>query len=108
MREGVIDSFPAEPGLPVDKEAYLTAVQDTYLRDAYNSLSIEGYHVTNALIERVASGIWDPEQNDADLQSKDALAAQGYFLARQKVEASIRRILSGENAGRAGHDACPV
>jgi hypothetical protein len=99
MREDVIDSFPAEPGLPVDKEAYLTAVQDTYLRDAYNSLSIEGYHVTNALIERVASGIWDPEKNDADLQSKDALAARGYFLARQKVEASIRRILGGENAG---------
>jgi Fic family protein len=99
MREDVIASFPVEPGLPVDKEAYLTAVQDTYVRDAYNSLSIEGYHVTNALIERVASGIWDPEKNDADLQSKDALAARGYFLARQKVEASIRRILGGENAG---------
>jgi fido (protein-threonine AMPylation protein) len=100
MREDVIASFPAEPGLPVDKEAYLTAVQDTYVRDAYNSLSIEGYHVTNALIERVASGHWDPEQHEADLQSKDAMAARGYFLARQKVEASIRRILGGENAGR--------
>lgn len=100
MREEVISSFPAEPGLPADKDMYLAAVQDTYVRDAYNSLSIEGYHVTNALIERVASGHWDPEQNEADLQSKDAMAARGYFLARQKVEESIRRILGGENAGR--------
>lgn len=100
MRAQVIDIFPAEPGLPVDKQAYLAAVNDMYVRDAYNSLSIEGYHVTNALIERVASGHWDPEQNEADLQSKDAMAARGYFLARQKVEESIRRILDGENAGR--------
>ena len=100
MRDEVIVNFPAEPGLPADKGAYLAAVQDTYVRDAYNSLSIEGYHVTNELIELVASGNWDPEQNEADLKSKDAMAARGYFLARQKVEESIRRIMGGENAGR--------
>lgn len=105
MREEVIASFPAEPGLPADTGAYMAAVQDTYVRDAYNSLSIEGYHVTNELIERVASGNWDPEQNEADLKSKDAMAARGYFLARQQVESSIRRILQGENAGRVvAHD----
>lgn len=100
MRKEVIASFPAEPGLPADKRAYLAAVHDTYARDAYNSLSIEGYHVTNELIERVASGTWDPEQSEADLKSKDAMAARGYFVARQKVEDSIRRILDGENSGR--------
>ena len=100
MRANVIDSFPVEPGLPVDKQGYLAAVQDMYVRDAYNSLSIEGYHVTNALIERVASGDWDPEQHLMDLRSKDAMAARGYFLARQKVEQTIRRLLDGENAGR--------
>jgi Fic family protein len=100
MRDEVIVNFPAEPGLPADKGAYLAAVQDTYVRDAYNSLSIEGYHVTNELIELVASGNWDPEENEADLKSKDAMAARGYFLARQKVEESIRRIIGGENAGR--------
>ena len=100
MREEVIDSFTTEPGLPIHKGTYLAAVQDTYVRDAYNSLSIEGYHVTNALIERVASGNWDLEKNESDLQSKDAMAARGYFLARQKVEESIRKILAGENAGR--------
>ena len=100
MRNEVIASFPAEPGLPTNKRAYLAAVHDTYVRDAYNSLSIEGYHVTDVLIERVAAGTWDPEQNEADLKSRDAMAARGYFLARQKVEDSIRRILDGENAGR--------
>ena len=32
--------------------------------------------------------------------SKDAMAARGYFLARQHVERSIQKILQGENAGR--------
>jgi hypothetical protein len=100
MRNQVMAHFPAEPGLPKNKTAYLAAVHDTYVRDAYHSLSIEGYHVTDALIERVAAGNWNPEQNQADLQSRDAMAARGYFLARQKVEDSIRRILDGENAGR--------
>lgn len=100
MRKEAIASFPAEPGLPADKRAYLAAVHDTYVRDAYNSLSIEGYQVTNELIERVASGTWDPGQNETDLKSRDAMAARGYFLARRKVEDSIGRILDGENAGR--------
>lgn len=100
MREQVIESFPAEPGLPSDTAAYMAAVKDRYVRDAYNSLSIEGYRVTNDLIERVANGNWDPEQNETDLRSKDAMAARGYFLARQQVEGSIGRILQGENAGR--------
>jgi fido (protein-threonine AMPylation protein) len=100
MRAEVVAGFPEEPGLPADKRAYLAAVHDTYVRDAYHSLSIEGYHVTTELIERVASGTWNPEQNEADLKSKDAMAARGYFLARQKVEDSIRRILGGENPGR--------
>ncbi len=99
MRAEVVSSFQPEPGLPADKDGYLAAVKDTYVRDAYNSLSIEGYHVTNELIERVASGTWDPEGNEAHLKSKDAMAARGYFLARQKVEDSIRRILTGENSG---------
>ncbi len=100
MRDEVIASFPAEPGLPADTAAYMAAVRDTYVRDAYNSLSIEGYRVTNALIERVASGNWDPQHTQADQMSKDAMAARGYFLARQHVERSIQKILQGENAGR--------
>jgi len=99
MRSNVIAAFPPAPGLPAAPAAYMAAVKDSYARDAYNSLSIEGYRVTNELIERVASGGWNPKKNDADEQSRDAMAARGYYQARIEVEASIGRILAGSNAG---------
>ncbi len=99
MRGDVIQAFPQAPGLPAESSAYMAAVKDSYARDAYNSLSIEGYRVTNELIERVASGGWNPQKNEADEQSRDAMAARGYYLARIEVEASIGRILAGMNAG---------
>ena len=99
MRGDVIKVFPPAPGLPATPQAYLTAVKDSYGRDAYNSLSIEGYRVTDELIERVAKGGWNPEKSEADEQSRDAMAARGYYLARIEVEASIGRILAGSNAG---------
>lgn len=99
MRGDVIAAFPPAPGMPAGPTAYLAAVRDSYARDAYNSLSIEGYRVTNELIERVASGGWDPSRNESDEQSRDAMAARGYYQARLEVEASIGRILAGSNAG---------
>ena len=99
MRSDVIAAFPPAPGLPTAPAAYLAAVKDLYARDAYHSLSIEGYRVTRELIERVASGGWRPELNDADEQSRDAMAARGYHLARVEVEASVGGILGGSNAG---------
>lgn len=99
MRSDVIAAFPPEPGLPAAPAAYLAAVKDSYARDAYNSLSIEGYRVTNELIERVAQGGWNPQAIEADEQSRDAMAARGYYQARIEVEASIGRILAGSNAG---------
>ena len=53
MREPVIERFPKAPGPPRNIEAYLKRVNDAYVTDAYHSLSIEGYRVTPALIERV-------------------------------------------------------
>ncbi len=100
MREQVIAAFPPEPGLPEDADAYLKQVRDAYVRDAYNSLSIEGYRVTENLIERVAKGSWRPEINADDRQSRDAMAARGYFLARKSVEDSIRKLHSGNSAGK--------
>jgi fido (protein-threonine AMPylation protein) len=99
MRGDVIRAFPPAPGLPSSPAVYMAAVKDAYARDAYNSLSIEGYRVTNELIERVASGGWNPAKNEADEQSRDAMAARGYYLAHIEVEASIGRILTGANAG---------
>ncbi len=100
MRTDVIAEFPPAPGLPVNPDLYMAAVQDSYVRDAYNSLSIEGYRVTSELIERVASGNRNPGLNQTDRQSRDAMAARGYFQARKEVENSIRKILAGANAGR--------
>jgi hypothetical protein len=99
MRSDVTAALPPAPGLPAAPAAYMAAVKDSYARDAYNSLSIEGYRVTNELIERVASGGWNPQKNQADELSRDALAARGYYQARIEVEASIGRILAGSNAG---------
>ncbi len=100
MREIVIESFPQPPGLPVDQEKYVKSVEDIFVADAYNSLSIEGYMVTEELIERVRSGSWNPEQNEEDLQQRNAMAARGYWQAFQLVKDSIIKVLSGKNAGQ--------
>ena len=59
LRQSVIDNFPVKTEIPIDKERYLEQVDHIYITDAYNSLSIEGYRVTEQLIEQVlaATGI---------------------------------------------------
>jgi fido (protein-threonine AMPylation protein) len=99
MRQTVIDVFPRAPGLPKDQQAYLNFIDGIYESDAYHSLSIEGYQVTPALIERVRSGAWAPQNHDADSQSRDVLAARGYWQAFQQVRASVAEIIAGKNAG---------
>jgi Fic family protein len=74
-------------------------VQEVYVTDAYHSLSIEGYRVSPALIERVRSGTWNPDANEQDRELRNALAARGYWLAFQAVQKSLRRVLRGENPG---------
>lgn len=104
LRDEVLGRFPEEPGPPRDISAYLTAVQENYGVDAYHSLSIEGYRVTDALIERVASGAWNPEQHARDANVRSAMAAHGYWLAFEGVQASLLRILTGENPGDVARD----
>jgi hypothetical protein len=96
-REDVLSIFPSAPGLSVDPEGYLNQVQDRYVADAYNSLSIEGYQVSDALIERVARNGWNPDDNPEDTASKDAMAARGYYQAFQGVKQTINDVLGGEN-----------
>src|SRR5437763_3812782 len=74
MRGKVLASFPKAPGLPTNKEAYLRFVDEIYRTDAYHSLSIEGYSVTPALVEKVRQGGWDPEYDPGDRRNRDALA----------------------------------
>lgn len=99
MRAPVIARFPAAPGRPNDIDAYLERVQETYVTDAYHSLSIEGYRVSPALIERVRSRRWNPDAIERDREEQDALAARGYWLAYRAVRKSVRRVLRGENPG---------
>ena len=100
MREEVRGIFPTAPGQPADAAAYLKQVEEIYVNDAYNSLSIEGYKVSAALIEKVRTGNWNPDTNKGDQEHRNALAARGYWQAFQAVEQSIKRVLNGENAGR--------
>ncbi len=99
MREDILKTFPAPPGLPKDPGAYMKQIEEIYVADAYNSLSIEGYKVSAELIERVRSGTWNPDSIKGDKDHRDALAARGYFQAFQTVKQSIEKVLRGENAG---------
>jgi len=99
MRGTVLSAFPPAPGLPADGTAYLHLVDEIYQSDAYHSLSIEGYRVTPDLIERVRSGNWRPESNQADQKSGDALAARGYWQAFRIVKRAVEKIITGANPG---------
>ncbi len=98
MRDAVLAVTPSVPdGMDID--AYMKDVEDRYRLDAYHSLSIEGYKVSEELIEKVRSGNWMPDDNASDKEDKAALAARGYWQAFQEVKKSLRAILDGRNAG---------
>ena len=99
MREPVIAVMPEAPGLPKDTKTYLSFIDDIYRDDAYHSLSIEGYQITPDLIDLVRAGNWNPDNHVADRQSRDALAARGYWQAFQLVRATVSEIIDGCEAG---------
>ncbi len=101
MREDVIREFPTEPGRPTDLEAFMKMVRADYASDAYHSLSIEGYRVTQELVERVASGNWNPERHATDADARNEMVAHGYWRAFELVTASLRQILTS-GASEAG------
>ncbi|MEJ2457820.1 MAG: hypothetical protein P8Y58_06580 [Novosphingobium sp.] len=98
IREDIVGRFPPPPRQN-DIDAYIQAVDDIYVTDAYHSLSIEGYRVSRELIERVRSGSWNPESDEADRAHRDALAARGYWQAFNVVKDSLTRVLGGDNPG---------
>ncbi len=99
-RNIIVDKFQAEPGLPKNTKSYLDKVNEMYSYDAYNSLSIEGYHVTKELIEKVRRNNWNPELNSTDATEKNALAARGYFECFQAVKDTLTKILKKKNPGK--------
>ena len=99
MRQSVIANFPEIDNVYTDIDACMKSIEAQYKLDAYHSLSIEGYRVTDDLIEKVKSGNWQPDANSNDAEQKNAMAARGYYQAFESVKSSIKRILDGENAG---------
>jgi hypothetical protein len=103
-RGAVIEEFLAagvpSPARVNDVDAYMGAIEDIYRQDAYHSLSIEGYEVTDKIIERVSSPDWDPEGEDKGRTDHDALAARGYYQAFELVKKAVRQIVEGgDSAG---------
>lgn len=97
MREKIILILPKAPGLGGDQEKTISIIWETYVQDAYHSLSIEGYHVTEELISRIEKGEWDPDNIEADRKQRDALAAKGYLNSFEEVMNSIARVLQATN-----------
>ncbi len=83
-------------------EPMKTALEEILARadeDAYHSLSIEGYRVSDELIARVRNGEWAPDINEDDRSRRDALAAKGYRGAFELVLSDIKKVLEGEDRG---------
>lgn len=105
MADIATEHLPPGRSLPA-AGVLLQALDEAHVEDAYHSLSIEGYRVTPALIERVRDGAWDPRSDSADAAQRDALAARGYYECFQAVKRTIGDICAGKNPGAALRDDC--
>lgn len=84
----------------IDIDTVIANMEANYVKDSYHSLSIEGYRVTEGLIEKVRSGNWNPSDNSRDSEQRNALAARGYYQAFGAVKDSVRKILTGGQPGK--------
>ena len=106
MREPVQEIFRDVTSSPVNHiETCMKRMEDVSIHDAYHSLSIEGYHVTEDLIRRIRNGQWNPDRNPRDQLDRDAMAAKGYDEAFKLVEKSVRKALKGGNATRVARES---
>lgn len=77
------------PGQKLTSSDIVKNMDAQYANDAYHSLSIEGYKVTRELIQKIAQGGWNPEENQGDEATRNALAAKGYHLAYEALKRTI-------------------
>ena len=99
MREVVLEKLKVKP-VQQDAASVLAMMDATYVKDSYNSLSIEGYKITEGLLERVRSGNWDPEKDEADKERRNALAARGYYQAYELLKQGVSDCFSGQAPAR--------
>lgn len=96
----VVISYLASSGIQsksLDVSSVLSMMDATYIKDSYNSLSIEGYKISEGLLEKVRSGSWDPKNDEEDKERKNALAARGYYQAYQLLKQSVADALAGQD-----------
>lgn len=98
-RGPAIAAFPAPSGPPRNPGAYLSSVDAAYQRDAYHSLSIEGYRVTPELIRRARAAGRGPGSHDEDRKDRDAFAARGYWQAFRRVRRAVEMVMAGAGPG---------
>ena len=77
LRTGVLDGFAEEPRQVDEPGRHLDDMDERYVADPYQSLSIEGHHVTPKLIEKIGRGDWTPERSEAERGRRNGLAAKG-------------------------------
>jgi hypothetical protein len=100
MRETVLAKFPKAPGLPRNTPAYMKAVDEAYVSDAYHSLSIEGYRVTPDLIERVRCGAWNPDRDQNVMMGAGGYPWTVIPVAQRKAYlAALEKASVGEDIG---------
>ena len=92
----------------IDIDTVIANMEANYVKDSYHSLSIEGYRVTEELIEKVRSGNWNPADNSRDSEQRNALAARGYYQAFGAVKDSVRKILTSGQPGKIVADDFPT
>ena len=92
MRDEVAAAWPPPPE-KFEAEQYLEDHDDRAERDAWHSLSIEGYRVTPELIDAVRRGGGLAKA----AAQRDALAAAGYIRAHTAVRTSIEAVLGGQD-----------
>ena len=100
FRETAASIMPATIGIPNDVDAYMADVDERYQIDAYHSLSIEGYRVSQHLIDRVRTGTWNPSSDHGDSDERDAMAARGYWQAFQLVRNAVEEVARGSDSAK--------
>lgn len=105
MRKDIIEIFPEPPGInKQETKKLISIIKDKYNEDAYHSLSIEGYEVTEDLIEKIKTQGWSPDTDPDDLNQKNAMAAKGYYQAFISVLESVGKVLRGNSSGKVFQD----
>ncbi|HVE43529.1 MAG TPA: Fic family protein [Gammaproteobacteria bacterium] len=97
MRTQVIAHFPKTKMRKLSFSNLIKSIDSNYVNDAYHSLSIEGYQVSKALIEKIKLGKWNLSENELDLQHRNALAAKGYYLSFLAIKNSIKKVFDGDH-----------